>query len=381
MAKRHLHLFEPISDFGALRAAALRAARGKRHKPRVAQFLAGLESELLQLQRELRAGRWRPGGYTEFVVNERKPRLISAAPFRDRVVHHALCAVIGPIFERGFIADSYASLKGRGTHRAIARYETLRDRSRFVLRADIFRYFPAIDHAILKRDLRRRIACAQTLRLCDAIIDGSNAQERVDLLFSEDDLLTPQSRRRGLPIGNLTSQLFGNIYLDPLDHYASEVLRAPYLRYLDDFALFGGSERQCEQWRGAIESFLEGRRLRLHPKKAWIAPTREACEYLGLVLGPGTMRRLPAENIRRMALRLRSLRDRWQAGGCDPGEVRSRVLGWTAHAEHADTRGLRHALFRGGWFDPLWSDGASVEAAERSVRPLSAGCATRCGRR
>ena len=111
--------------------------------------------------------------------------------------------------------------------------------ARYVLRCDIYRYFPAIDHDILKRDLRRRIACRWTLELADRIIDGSNKQEAVDLHFPGDDLLAPLQRRRGLPIGNLTSQFFSNLYLDGFDHFCKEVLRAKgYVRYVDDFALF-----------------------------------------------------------------------------------------------------------------------------------------------
>ncbi len=114
------------------------------------------------LERELKTGQYRPGRYTEIEIFDPKHRIVSAAPFRDRVVHHAFCAVCEPIFERGFIYDTYANRKGKGTHRAIARYETFRDRFRHVLRCDLYRYFPAIDHEILKRDLRRRIACART---------------------------------------------------------------------------------------------------------------------------------------------------------------------------------------------------------------------------
>ena len=352
MARREAELFARIADFTALREAALRAARGKRHKPRVAQFLAGLETEVLRLQRELLEGRWQPGGYTEFIVRESKPRLISAAPFRDRVVHHALYAVIGPLFERGFIARSYASIKGRGTHRAVAVYEKLRDRHGHVLRADVFRYFPAIDHAVLKEDLRRRIVCAQTLWLCDTIIDGSNAQEPVDRYFPGDDLFTPLERRRGLPIGNLTSQLFGNVYLDPLDHYVSEVLRAPYLRYLDDFALFDDDPDRLALWREQIARFLEKRRLLLHPLKTEVRETRLPSRFLGYMLGPGSRRSLPKENLIRLRGRLRSLRDRWRAGSVAADEVRRRLGAWVAPARHADTVGLRHGLFRGGWFDP-----------------------------
>ena len=176
--RRHDGLFDAIGGFSALRAATLKAIRGKRSKPGPAAFMAGLETELLRLERELQSGNYRPRGYVAFEITDPKKRVVSAAPFRDRVVHHALCAVIEPIFERGFIFDSYANRLGKGSHAAVARYEIFRDRSAHVLRGDIYRYFPAIDHAILKRDLRRRIACERTLRLADAIIDGPIRRSR-----------------------------------------------------------------------------------------------------------------------------------------------------------------------------------------------------------
>ena len=180
----------------------------------------------MRLERELTTGRYRPGRYTTIELFDPKHRIVSAAPFRDRVVHHAFCAVCEPVFERGFIFDSYANRKGKGTHRAVARYETFRDQYRYVLRCDIRRYFPAIDHDLLKRDLRRRLTCHRTLALADRIIDGSNPQEPVNCYYPGDDLFTPYGRRRGLPIGNLTSQFFANVYLDGLDHFCKEVLRA-----------------------------------------------------------------------------------------------------------------------------------------------------------
>jgi hypothetical protein len=115
-------------------------------------------------------------------------------------------AQVGPIFEAGFIANSFANRRDKGTHRAIEAYERYRDHHAFVLRCDVVRFFPAIDHEILKADFRRRIACAPTLALLDKIVDGSNAQEPVNLHFPGDDLFTPFESRRGLPIGNLTSQ-------------------------------------------------------------------------------------------------------------------------------------------------------------------------------
>jgi hypothetical protein len=380
--RRHSDLFPGIANFSALHAAAMKAIHGKRAKPGAAGFMANLEKELLRLEARLNQGTWHSGGYTVIQVLEPKPRRVSAAPFRDRVVHHALCAVVAPILEKGFIADSFANRVGFGTHRAIARFEHYRDRYRHVLRADVYRYFPAIDHEILKRDFRRRIACEKTLWLMDAIVDGSNPQEPVNLYFPGDDLFTPSARRRGLPIGNLTSQWFANLYLDGLDHFVKEVLRAPYLRYVDDFALFHDDPAVLNQWRERIEQYLIGRRLVLHPRKTFIAPTFDDAAFLGQVLCAHGKRRLPEEAVRRFRNRLRGLRDSWRAGTVEGDEVRQRVFSWIAHAEHAHTWRLRHALFRGGWFDPLWEpDGLPVghvlRGGSKNNKPQNARSANR----
>jgi retron-type reverse transcriptase len=339
MPQRHDALFDRVASFGALHAGARRALRGKRRKPGPCAFFADLETELLRLERELRSQTYRPGRYVTIEIHDPKRRLVSAAPFRDRVVHHVLCAVIEPIFERGFVTNSYANRKAKGTHKAIAAYERYRDRHRHVLRCDIFRYFPAIDHEILKAGFRRRIACERTLWLIDTVIDASNRQEPVHLHFPGDDLFTPFERSRGLPIGNLTSQLFANIYLDSLDHFATEVLKAPYVRYVDDFALFHDDPNVLLTWQQRIARFLEGRRLKLHPRKTFIAPTAEPAQFLGPVLVEKGWRRLPDANVKRFRNRLRGLRDR-------------HVRAWIAHAGHASTWRLRHAIFAGGWLDP-----------------------------
>lgn len=345
-------MFDAIASFAALLAACQRAARGKRRVPGAAAFLANKEHHLLHMAEALQNGTWRPGPYKVLHITEPKARTVSAAPFADRVVHQALCAQIAPVFERGFIADSYANRTGFGTHRAVARYEHYRDRYAHVLRGDIYRYFPAIDHAVLKRDLRRRLCCPRTLALCDTIIDGSNPQEPVLLFYPGDDLFTPHERRRGLPIGNLTSQLFGNVYLNPLDHFVKEVLRVPgYVRYVDDFALFGPNAAQLHEWRERVAAFLAQRRLSLHPRKTVLEPTALPTLFLGYVLHPG-WRALPPDNVRRFRNRLNHLRDRWRAGTVDMAEVQQRIGAWVAHAQHANTWRLREDLFRGKRFDP-----------------------------
>jgi retron-type reverse transcriptase len=368
MPRRHDGLFGRIANFQALHDAARRAIKGKRKKPGAASIFANLEGELLALERQLRRGDYRPGRYVAFEVNDPKRRIVSAAPFRDRVVHHALCAVVEPIFEAGFIDHTFANRIGRGTHRAIEAYERYRDRHAHVLRCDIYRYFPAIDHATLKSDFRRRIICSPTLALLDLVVDGSNAQEPVDLYFAGDDLFAPFQRRRGLPIGNLTSQFFANVYLDCFDHFVTEVLRAPYVRYVDDFALFHNDPAILAEWWLRIELYLTGRRLKLHPRKTMILSCTEPSQFLGFELHADGRRRLPEENVRRFRNRLRGIRDARRAGTIELGDAAARIGAWIAHAEHADTWRLRHAIFRGGWFDPANALEAWTAPCRRVVR-------------
>jgi len=327
-----------------LRQAARKAIRGKRKKAGAASFQFGLERELLLLERELRDGTYRTGRYTEIQLEKPRQRLVSAAPFRDRVVQHALMEVVAPLFERGFIGNSFANRLGKGVHRAVDAYECYRDRHRFVLRCDIFRFFPSIDHEILKRDFRRRIACVKTLRLMDVIVDGSNLQEPVHMHFPGDDLLSPLERRRGLPIGNLASQFSANVYLDPLDHFCTECLRAPYVRYVDDFALFHDDPAVLTQWRARIADFLVGRRLRLHPRKTMIQPTAEPAGFLGYVLFATGKRALPEDNVRAFKGRLKGMLNAARAGVLAPEQVERRMDSWAAHADHAHTRALQRAI-------------------------------------
>ena len=336
--KSHKHLFSQIVSFSNLLDASHKAARGKRERPNVILFFHGLEDNLWKLSQDLSDRTYRPGGYATFSIYRPKPRMISAAPFRDRVVHHALINVIGPLLERSFIHDSYANRVGKGTHRAIRRFQWFLRRHRYVLMCDIRKYFPSIDHQILRRRLRQRIADAGTLWLIDRIIDGSNDQEFVCDYFPGDNLLTPVSRRRGLPIGNLTSQFFANFYLSPLDHFAKEGLGCKaYLRYVDDFALFADSKRQLHEWRTDLSRVLESYRLKLHPRRVQISPCHAPNRFLGQIVCQ-SHRRLTGENVRRFRKRLHSWARR------PPANLRARVASWIGHAQQADTRALLESL-------------------------------------
>jgi retron-type reverse transcriptase len=292
----------------------------------------------------LLAGTYRPGGYRTFEIFEPKRRLISAAPIRDRVVHHALCGVLEPVFEPTFVFDSYACRRGKGTHAALNRFRDFARRHRYVLQCDVRKFFPSVDHQILKELLARKIKDRAVLSLVDRIIDGSNTQETAAFWFPSDDLFTPSERRRGLPIGNQTSQFFANVYLNPFDHFVHEQLKAGcYVRYVDDFAVFSNDKRWLAEARTLCAEFLAGLRLKLHPRKSVIARTQDGNRFLGFRQFPH-YRLVARDNIQRMRRRLRRMSDAFQAGELSFAQVRDRIVSWIGHVRHADSHRLRERL-------------------------------------
>ena len=220
-------MFDHLTSWPNLLLAFRKAARGKRGQPNVARFEHRLEANLLALQARLQQRTYRPGGYRSFFVHEPKRRKISAAPFRDRVVHHALCNVLEPLFEPAFIAASYANRKGKGTHRALEHCQRLAGRYPYFLQLDIRQFFPSIDHRILLRRLALRVKDSRVLDLGRWILAGGDGvlSDQYDLVYFPGDDLFAALRPRGLPIGNLTSQFWANVYLDSLDHCVKRQLR------------------------------------------------------------------------------------------------------------------------------------------------------------
>ncbi|MEM9089864.1 MAG: RNA-directed DNA polymerase [Cyanobacteria bacterium P01_F01_bin.53] len=343
--KRYGDLWPQIIEFENLLLAARKAQRGKRFRDNVLAFNYNREQELLRLHQSLKAQTYQPGKYQTFQVYSPKPRLISAAPYRDRVVHHALCNIISPIFERTFIFDSYANRTGFGTHRALRRFTHFARTSRYVLQCDIRKYFPSIDLDILKGLIRRKIKCPDTLWLIDTIIDGSNPQEPSIEHFPGDTLLTPLNRRKGLPIGNLTSQFFANIYLNGFDHFVKETLKAPkYLRYVDDFALFSDDRDYLAAARLAIENYLTTLRLKIHPIKSQLFEACHGANFVGFRVLPDRIR-VRNDNLRRARSRLKALQNAYAHDRISFVRLTQSLQSWAAHLKHADTGHLRQDIF------------------------------------
>ncbi|MDG4551661.1 MAG: reverse transcriptase/maturase family protein [Candidatus Contendobacter sp.] len=366
--KRLDGLWPQVVAFENLWRAWRKARRGKSRTAGAVAFEMELEANLLGLQRELKSGDYRPGVYRLFTIYERKPRLIAAAPFRDRVVHHAVMNVIEPPLDQRFIHDSYACRRGKGVHAAVNRYQVWARRYCYALKLDVQQYFPSIDHVILKTTLRRHLRDERVLALLERIIDnGPDLTPTEPAYFSSDDLLAPLEHRRGIPIGNLTSQFFANLYLNDLDHGIKEVLRAPaYLRYVDDVVLLADDKARLWAWRDWIAERLAEIRLRLHPAKAKVSQVREGLDLLGYCLFP-ERRRLRNENGLRFRRRLHAFAEGYAEGRLDWADFDPSVQAWIGHARHAETLGLRERIFSEVHFRRERTERRSPGAAGRRV--------------
>jgi RNA-directed DNA polymerase len=349
-------MYAQLCSWDNLLLAYCRASKGKRGHPSVAAFEYRLEDNLLQLQRELQARTYRPGAYVSFYIHDPKRRLISAVPFRDRVVHHALCNLIEPIFERAFIADSYANRVGKGTHRALDRCQEFARRYRYFLQCDVRQFFPSVDHAILRGILARKLADPDVMWLVDCILESGVGvlREEYEMVWFPGDDLFAASRPRGLPIGNLTSQFWANCYLNPFDHFVKRELRCKgYLRYVDDQLLFADDKDTLWAWRGPVVDWLACLRLTIHPQ-AHPRPVTEGIPFLGFVVFP-THRRLKRRKGIAYQRRFKRLLAAYAAGEIPLERVTASVQGWANHARFGDTWGLRQAVLGALPVEPLQS--------------------------
>ena len=322
------NLFDRLTSFEHLYAAAKKAIKGSGGKRDTHRFFFYLEPELLCIRRELLDRSYEPGAYRYFTIHEPKERVISVAPFRDRVVHHALVSVLEPIYERVFIHDSYATRKGKGTHRAVARAQQYVRNNEYYLKADIRKYFPTIDHGILLAIIERKIKDRDVQWLTRRIIARSGDP--------------------GLPIGNLTSQFFANVYLDVFDHYMKDRLGVRhYLRYMDDFVVFSNSKTELKNLRDLAADFLANTlRLSLKTESCYINRRLNGLSFLGTRIFPNLIR-LKRENLTRTLARVRKREQQFVGGEIEEEEYRDSMMSLMAHLQTYDTRNLLKDVFYG----------------------------------
>jgi len=348
MPRSFKHLWPRIVDWDALINAWRCCRRRKRFKPDAVRFEMHRDENLIQLRRELMTDTYRPGPYRHFFIHDPKKRRISAAPFRDRIVHHAIVNVLQPVFESRFVFDSYACRPGKGTHRARDRANGFLRRFDFYLQTDIVRFFPSVDHECLLDVLRRNVADDRLIQLVELILASGRGihDDTEPVWFPGDDLLSPL-RPTGLPIGNLTSQFLANVFLNPVDHFIKEELRVPaYVRYADDLVLFGNDRRVLRNWHAALVARLARLRLRLHKNKTQIRASHSGLPFLGFRLSRTGRPRVLQPAIRRFSRRLRQQKRQFAAGEISLRDIAASLQAWQAHTRLANCKGLQRDLWK-----------------------------------
>lgn len=330
--KRYGYLFEKIVSFENLLLAAKKSLKGKKHTFQAAVFYFNLENEIIALQKELETKKYTPLPLRIFFIREPKVRKIGAAHFRDRVVHHAICNILEPVFEKSYIYHSYACRVGKGTHRAIqhAQRYCRMYREGYFVKCDIKKYFESIEHRILKDMLNKKFKDPELLWLLDIIINS------------------PGGTRKGIPIGNLTSQHFANFYLDKLDHFVKDALRVKaYLRYMDDFILFGNDKKELQQLKENISDYLiQMLHLQLKEKSVLLAPCTTGVPFLGFRIFAGLIR-MKQENKKRWVKKLKRRMKEYESGEIDEQTYARCLNSMTAHVKTANTLHFRRSLFNG----------------------------------
>lgn len=332
-------------DFTSLEAlvtAFKGASRGKRYRTYAAYYNYHRLETLLELQHELRSGSYIPKPHARFTVNDPKKRLIDAPHFRDRIVHHAVCAVLKIVYEPCFIADSYACRDGKGSHRAAQRLQHFirwqTDKPLYVLHLDISKYYASVNHGVLKQLLRKKLSDPLLLRVLDTVIDCYQIGAEHNELFAPD---SPYHTRgaHGIPIGNLTSQILGNIYLHEADVYIKRRLGVKrYIRYMDDMLLVHDNKQQLHRWKAQITTFLNDELcLSVHPRKTRLFPASSGVEFVGYRIWRHRIR-VRSSSLKLMKHRWRRLLKDYQRGSLGTEELREVFYSWVAHLQHGSPR-------------------------------------------
>jgi retron-type reverse transcriptase len=331
-------LYSKLCSYENLEAAFNKAKKRKSTKPYVIEFGKNLAENLMKLRNELAFHTYKPVMLKTFIICDPKTRKICKSAFRDRVVHHALVRLIEPIFDKTFIYDSYANRKGKGVHAALKRFDCFKrkvsknnTRTCHVLKADIRHYFETVDQEVLIRIISKRIKDKRVIWLICRILENYSSKQA----------------GKGMPLGNLTSQFFANVYLNELDQFVKHKLRVKhYLRYVDDFVILHSSKEFLENCKAQINNFLRTElKIELHPDKSKIIPL---CKGISL-LGFRTFyynKLLRKSNLQKFLRKLAELKEKVDFGLITEEDLAEIVQGWVGYAMHGNTYNLRKTLFK-----------------------------------
>jgi len=318
--------------------------RDKRNKPDVMETEQNIEQEIFKLHRELRSKTYRHGPYSGFWIRDPKLRRINKAVVRDRILHHAIFKILNPIFEPTFIPNSYSCRVGKGTHKGVEDLEKMiRAESRnntqacWILKCDVRKFFDSVDHAVLLYILEQKIIDPNVRWLLREII-GSYASASAG------------GGSKGIPIGNLTSQLFANVYLNEFDQFIKHSLKIKkYARYTDDFVIISHNKSYLEKIVPQLESFLsEKLKLTLHPDKVNIRKYRQGADFLGYVVLPhhiAVRTRTKKRMFRKIAERVAA----YQSGTISKASMEGALSSYLGVLSHANAHELTERFRNQFW--------------------------------
>lgn len=348
--KRFGRLFEQIIDYENLYTAFLNAIKGKRFRGEVLEFTNNLEENLITIQNELIHKTYQVGRYREFYVYEPKKRLIMALPFRDRVVQWAIYQIIEPLLNKQFIYDSYACRKDKGVQKAASRLQRRVSeienihKNPYFLKLDISKYFYRIDHDVLMSILEKKIKDKDLLWMLELIIRCENTKFGVPLgdhIFEEERI-----EDIGMPIGNLLSQLFANLYLNELDQFAKHELRLRYyFRYMDDIIILYPNKKELRGILEEIDLFLKFElKLQLN-NKTKIDFTSNGITFVGQRIWT-THRKLSKSTVKKMKSRLKYLQKAYARGEVGLEDIRATLASYLGLMKHADCYNLKKKILK-----------------------------------
>lgn len=341
--KTYKNLYPKLCSYKNLELAFKKASRGKNKNFYVIEFKKNLRQNLLDLKRKLELETYRPSKLTKFTIQDPKTRLIRKSIFKDRIVHHAIVNILEPIYEPRFIADNFANRVNKGTIAAIKRFDkVLRKVTKngdkinnakydnmikgYVLKADIKKFFDSINQGKLVEILRRKIKDEKLIWLIIKIL--KNFDNKV----------------RGMPLGNMTSQFFANVYLNDLDQFIKRRLKVKnYLRYVDDFVIFHESKEKLEEYKNKIEEYLMNLKLEFHPDKSKIFPLYKGVDFLGFKIFY-YYKRVRKRNVNHFKKRLEKLKKSYACGDIPKSRFIASVEGWFAYVIWGNTYRLRKDL-------------------------------------
>ena len=337
-AEKKQSMFEEICSIENLELAFRKARKRKTLKFYVTNFEKELKQNLVQLRHELLSKTYRPKPLQTFIVRDPKTRKISKSDFRDRVIHHALCNLIEPIFQKSFIYDSFANQIGKGSLKAIERFDHFKRKislnntiTCYLLKSDIQHYFESVDHHVMLRILQKKIEDEDVLWLVKVILDNHRSKEE----------------GKGMPLGNLTSQFFANVYLNELDQFVKHKLRIKfYIRYVDDFIILNRKKDVLEYYKFKINRFLEERLfIRLHPSKTKIFTLQNGVDFLGFRVF-FFHKLVRKKNIWKFERKFEELKELYRDGILSREKAIEMLEGWLAYVKHANTYKYRRHLVK-----------------------------------